>query len=383
MKFLMQRPLPDEFVSSTWSRSCRAANLPITRLTQAVLQRKHAPGFFQAGHLAQLADIFCMPLKDLVQNHTVLPYAVAFYRAKPHAQAVQIVGRSGVEARALGAVTQTVSDAVFWRRFCPDCAKVDLRKYGLSYWHRSHNLPGVVVCTVHKRPLRTTKFPARGRRTWTGVLPHEVQDSSPAAPKVTQTLLDVANWSSLILERDYTTHLESSPEKYRSRLLETKALSAGRDVCSHTLITWAQRELRGELPWLLANGRDRSLEWLPLMFRPGVGVDMAAIKHVIATKLLQLAKDAPRGFLDFSPTGLSARSVVKEDKAAALRLQHLAAECAQAGRKLGVQEALELIGVWAQYRHDRTRFEELHRAVRQLRRSSVAARRARRRHAST
>jgi hypothetical protein len=119
------------------------------------------------------------------------------------------------------------------------------------------------------------------------------------------------------------------------------------------------------------------------MFRPGVGVDMAAIKHVIATKLLHLARKLPQGSLDFSPAGLSARSVVDEDTKAARQLQDLAATHAQAGQKLGVQEALKHIGVWAQYRHDRTRFEALHKAVRQLRRSRVAARRARRRHAST
>lgn len=377
----MQRPLPDEFVSSAWSRSCRAANLPITRLTQAVLQRKHAPGFFQSGHLEQLATIFDMPLAQLVQDHTVLPYAVAFYGGRPHAQAISIVGRSGVDARALGAVTQTVSDAVPWRRFCPDCAGSDCKNHGLSYWHRSHNLPGVVVCTLHKRPLQATTFAARGRRTWTNVLPHEVGEHSPAAPTVTQTLLDVASWSQLVLSRDYRTRLDSSPEKYRARLVESGALSASRDLCTRTLIAWAQRALRKELPYMLANSRDRSLAWLPLMFRPGTNIDMTALKHVLTTKLVELAKELPQSALDFRPTGLSARRVTEEDKSAAERLGQLVLARGQAGLRLGVQEALETIGIWAQFRHDRSRYEALNAAVRGLRRSPVAARRARRRHA--
>lgn len=380
MRFLIQRPLPDEFVSSIWTRWCRAAHLPITRLTQAVLQRKHAPGFFQAGHLEQLAEIFGMPLTTVVQNHTVFPYAVAFYRPEPHSQAVRTVGRNGVDAIGLGAVTQTVSDAVFWRRFCPDCAKVDARKYGLSYWHRIHNLPGVVVCRVHQRPLQSTMLPARGRRTWSGILPHEVRESSPAAPRVTRTLLDVANWSAHILQRDYMQRIESSPQQYRARLLESGALSACRDVCSEKLVGWAQRELRHELAWLLSNERDRNLSWLPLMFRPRVGTEMAAIKHVIATKLVELASKLPAGSLDYVPSGMSARSVTEEDRVAAQHLRELAASRSQAGLKLGVQEALEHIGIWSQYRHDRTRYTDLDKAVRELRRSSTAARRARRRH---
>jgi hypothetical protein len=378
----MQRPLPDEFVSSAWSRSCRAANLPISRLTQAVLQRKHAPGFFQAGHLQQLADIFGLPLRHLVQNHTVLPYAVAFYREKPHAAAISIVGRSGVDARALGAVTQTVSDAVAWRRFCPECAKSDYVNHGLSYWHRSHNLPGVVVCTAHSRPLLTTTLAARGRRTWTNLLPHEVQESTPAAPKLTTVLGDIAQWSCLVLERDYTTRLESAPERYRARLVESGALSASRDVSSSKLVAWVADELHEELPWLLPTARDRSLEWLPLIFRPGQNIDMAAIKHVLATKVIEMARKLPKGSLDFSPAGLTARTVAGKDVAAAKRLQELATARSEAGLKLGVQEALEQIGIWAQYRHDRRRYQALDKAVRQLRRSPVAARRARRRHGS-
>jgi hypothetical protein len=385
MRFLMQRPLPDELVSSAWSRSCRAANVPITRLTQAVLQRKHAPGFFQSGHLSQLADIFDQPLAKLVQDHTILPYAVAFYRAKPHAQAVGLFGRSGVDARALGAVTQTVSDSVLWRRFCPECAKHDARSHGLSYWHRSHNLPGVLVCTVHNRPLLNTTLPARGRSSWSDLLPEQVRESTPAAPRVTAVLTDIATWSQAILERDYTTRIDASPETYRFRLVESGALSPTADVSSRKLIAWTQAELAAELPWVLPNVSDRRLEWLPLMFRPGITLDAAAIKHVLATKMLELARQLLKGSLDFESSERSgcSRSVIAQDEAAAERLRLLVADRARAGLKLGVQEALEHLGIWAQYRHDRRRYGNLQKAVRQLRRSRVAARRARRRHAST
>jgi hypothetical protein len=382
VKYLMQSPLPDELLSSGWIRSCRATNLPIYRLTQAALQRKYAPGFFQVGHLTELSEIYGWPIARLIQDHTVLPYSLAFYRPKAHAAAIKAAGCSGTSARGLGAVTQTVSDAVPWRRFCPECARADEIAHGKSYWHRSHNLPGVLICLVHRCILMTTTLPGRGRSSWREVLPREVEEGSPAAPRMTKVLENIARASCALLAHDYNTRLESSPENYRARLIESGALSQTRDVSTRKLVAWVQSVLEQELPWVLVAQNDRRLEWLPLMFRPGITIDIAAIKHVLVAVLLELARQLPAGSLDFSSTGMPSRSVIEADEAAAQNLRALMTARAQEGRKLGVQEALENIGIWAQYRHRRHRYQSLERAVRLLRRSPAAVRRMRRRHAA-
>lgn len=38
-------------------------------------------------------------------------------------------------------------------RLCRDCVAEDLSYWGISYWRRSHQLPGVTWCTKHQRPL--------------------------------------------------------------------------------------------------------------------------------------------------------------------------------------------------------------------------------------
>lgn len=48
-------------------------------------------------------------------------------------------------------------------RFCPICRESDLTKYAETYWRRSHQLPGVLVCPEHKRPLLDSR--ARMRPT--------------------------------------------------------------------------------------------------------------------------------------------------------------------------------------------------------------------------
>lgn len=52
---------------------------------------------------------------------------------------------------------------------CPACAKEETERIGVAYWHRSHQLDGVVVCHIHgcdlltqcphcKRPVRSKNF---------------------------------------------------------------------------------------------------------------------------------------------------------------------------------------------------------------------------------
>lgn len=36
---------------------------------------------------------------------------------------------------------------------CPECVVADTQQYGFSYWHTSHQAPGVTRCELHDRPL--------------------------------------------------------------------------------------------------------------------------------------------------------------------------------------------------------------------------------------
>ena len=38
-------------------------------------------------------------------------------------------------------------------KFCPKCHQEDEQKYGEAYWHRQHQIPGMLVCLEHQIPL--------------------------------------------------------------------------------------------------------------------------------------------------------------------------------------------------------------------------------------
>jgi len=46
-------------------------------------------------------------------------------------------------------------------KYCPLCAKEDIRCHGVSYWHLSHQVPGVESCSDHQVCLTHQELPAR------------------------------------------------------------------------------------------------------------------------------------------------------------------------------------------------------------------------------
>lgn len=47
-------------------------------------------------------------------------------------------------------------------KFCPQCVEEDLYNLGELYWHRIHQIPGVLVCLEHKMPLYDSQVSIRG-----------------------------------------------------------------------------------------------------------------------------------------------------------------------------------------------------------------------------
>ena len=44
-------------------------------------------------------------------------------------------------------------------RYCPECVRNDIRKYGETYWHRLVQLPGVQYCPEHGSRIRDSAAP--------------------------------------------------------------------------------------------------------------------------------------------------------------------------------------------------------------------------------
>lgn len=55
---------------------------------------------------------------------------------------------------------------------CPECLEHDLRETGWTYWHLTHQFPGVWICTKHRLPLLQSSLKSNGVERFRWLLPH-------------------------------------------------------------------------------------------------------------------------------------------------------------------------------------------------------------------
>lgn len=73
--------------------------------------------------------------------------------------------------------------------YCKECATEDTNKYGHQYPHRSHHLPGVTYCHIHKTQL------------------YHLEDDTPVTTKITDNPLRFAEFSADLLRTPVQTNL--------------------------------------------------------------------------------------------------------------------------------------------------------------------------------
>lgn len=146
--------LPDETLHSIMSRYTRLSGLNGRSVFEGITG---ADAFSQnvafPNHLDDLIDALPhgtdLSVADIIGRHTLLPYYQPFMSQQQsddvcammagHGKALMI--RVGVIASRLVSSSRV--------RFCFTCVEHDLCNAGAAYWHRVHQLPGVLVCPHH------------------------------------------------------------------------------------------------------------------------------------------------------------------------------------------------------------------------------------------
>jgi hypothetical protein len=89
-------------------------------------------------------------------NHTTLPYFLYFDPPNLRDQWLQKLQNAAncqPFGLALGLTTYKGQALVSNPRYCPQCAKRQMEKFGFTYFQREHQLPWVFVCWKHNTPL--------------------------------------------------------------------------------------------------------------------------------------------------------------------------------------------------------------------------------------
>jgi hypothetical protein len=374
VKYLFQRLRDDELLTSALVRTCRRAGLPVTTVMRWLTgSRKFTPGFFQICHLERIAELSSCSPACLLWEHSVFPYATAFYSDiifEKHWVRAHSIGKV---ASGIASTIQNVSCYSTMRRYCPKCVAEDTAAWGEAHWRRSHNLPGVVVCVTHRCTLRGTLLSTKtARSNWSELLPHEIAGRRLLSLAPGPFDFSVADITARLLHRPTAPGVHRDAAWYRQQLVKNGLLSVGRDVNAGRFIAWARSKCQVTPERYGFSQPDARLHWLPLMVHPNNTVPFTPLKHVfLETALLLEGHPTELGWLDHVPAGLSARPTAARDAKFATRVRGVLRRTLEAGERIRVSDALTQAGCWSEFRHDRAKFPKLGEVVERLRRSAA------------
>ena len=98
-------------------------------------------------------------------KHTLFRYYTTFAneKTKEAVHDAMITGnRPGAIHMMTGMMASSVSEPLYFR-YCSDCVENNFKQYGETYWHASHQLPGVFLCLKHDNLLQNSSAPFRGQ----------------------------------------------------------------------------------------------------------------------------------------------------------------------------------------------------------------------------
>jgi len=117
-------------------------------------------------HIPSHLEAFCAntqlalgTTEDIVEIATTLPYYTKFRSPNVTSSIMKLVRSNSSHgvAQALG-MAKTASYAHPPRRSCYQCIQADIDTFGFAYWHRDHQLPGVLICPKHGTTLLSLPY---------------------------------------------------------------------------------------------------------------------------------------------------------------------------------------------------------------------------------
>jgi hypothetical protein len=163
----------------------------------------------------------------LIKSHTLFPFYSAFLppeRAERIFESMKgdnggsIYSRTGIMASSI-----TLNQ---YFKFCPVCAKEDKLQYGELYWHRVHQIPGVLICPKHHVPLYDSNVPVRGynKHEYKAVGEENCVEPDIAvkySDDVFEKLIRLAEDAQALLNNDFEKReIEWYKEQYLAKMME-------------------------------------------------------------------------------------------------------------------------------------------------------------------
>lgn len=371
---LLERPRPDELLTSCIVRTARAISFPVGDVLRNLRGTKKgpSPGLLSFPYIHEMAAAWRTTPQLLIWHHTMLPYATAFLHEAAYRRTMENALSSADKRVGIGAVTQSTTAYVRVCRFCRACAEQDVATWGNSYWHRAHHLPGVLVCPQHGCPLVLTNI-STVSRALIEILPHQVNTLAPSwSPSSFELLL--AQASVAALNRRVGPAAEPTAASYRSRMVNAGLLSEGRHTDMRRLRAWFADSIKGDQLQRVLSNTDNDLRWIQRLLVNGQCAQNPATRHLLFATLIEASQPPTRPLLDFSSVGVRRSRMVEMDARFAAAAKKVALKAIRSGERIKVCDVLQQLGCWSSYRHRRQDFPKLQAFVTWLKSSPACMR---------
>lgn len=187
-------------------------------------------------------------------------------------------------------------------RYCPDCVREDVKRYGETYWHRMPQLPGVEYCLRHGTPIQDSEVTFRQITMAFCPASHALQgltlQEDEEKKKYRQRYLAIARDTEWLLRNGLKLEgCRSIARKYKELFME-KGLTTAQGVRYPDRIKTAFIEYHGEgILKQLFQDKENYLYWLDFAFE-SVSEHLRPLHHIL---LMEFLKETAQGFFSSVP----------------------------------------------------------------------------------
>lgn len=120
--------------------------------------------------LKMMEKVFDEGAIGLINTQTLAPIFFTFQPNNSASLEALMLGNEGAKTVRASQLLLFKYKPKLGLKYCPKCATEDLLDYGVTYWHRSHQMPGIIACGKHFVFLNQVELVGR-QRVVPGLLP--------------------------------------------------------------------------------------------------------------------------------------------------------------------------------------------------------------------
>ncbi|ODB55051.1 hypothetical protein A7311_20665 [Paenibacillus polymyxa] len=238
-------PLPDEVLYSVFARYHVNSGNESSRKTLRDLFSTSNDSAVTAysGHLYALHTRIpgkAIPVSYLLEHHTLIPYYRPFILENRYNRILQSLVHTNCQSiyMWMGLPASGVESPLFLR-YCNQCVSIDRLKFGIAYWHRSHQLTGAFVCPEHQCYLLESPilYAQKGKKHEFIPLESILQDIVPLALQGSDKEITIAQKAVDLLKNNYgSLDMEATRKYYLYRLQYMGFLTAAGNIKFRDLV---------------------------------------------------------------------------------------------------------------------------------------------------